>query len=219
MNHPSIHTFFTFVLDALVPGKKKKEFRRITQLELAVKLRPRTVPNHPYATVFFSYKDPGIKDLIWLLKYHGQKDIADDIAEVVYGAVLEDLSDELILGNFTGPLLVPVPVAKDAPRRHGYNHADALASALVRADNGKTFELADVLQKRVGVQNQAQVKNRKARFENIKGVLSVKNPSEVAGRNIIIVDDVVTTGATIGEARLTLLASGARTVRALAVAH
>lgn len=220
MRSSFINTFLTFVLDALAPGKRRRGLRRITRPELAQKLRPRTVPEYPYATVFFSYKDPGIKDLIWLLKYHGEKDIANDIAEVIYGALLEDLSDQMLMEDLTAPLLVPIPIAKSGARRHGYNHAALIAEALTKADGGKTLEAAPhALKKRVGVKNQAQVKNKRERFENIKGALSVSDPKSIEGRDIIIIDDVVTTGATIAEARRVLLGSGARSVRALAVAH
>ena len=67
-------------------------------------------------------------------------------------------------------------------------------------------------------------KNAAQRAENIHGVFTVKNPDKIRGRRILLVDDVMTTGATFSELRRVLMAAGAvavygvvfcRTVRAI----
>ena len=60
---------------------------------------------------------------------------------------------------------------------------------------------------------------RKRRLNNLKDCFFIKNPGLVKGRNIIIFDDVVTTGATIKEARKTLKSAGAKKVIAFTLAH
>ena len=66
---------------------------------------------------------------------------------------------------------------------------------------------------------QAKVLNRKARLENIKGSFAVVKPEIVRGRRLIIVDDVITTGATVSEIKRVLKDAGARVVLGIAVAH
>ncbi|KKU76429.1 MAG: hypothetical protein UY03_C0035G0001, partial [Parcubacteria group bacterium GW2011_GWA2_47_64] len=66
--------------------------------------------------------------------------------------------------------------------------------------------------------SQTKMDTRKKRLENLKGCF-VADGKAVEGRNIILIDDVATTGATLVEARKTLLRAGARKVIAFTVAH
>ena len=67
--------------------------------------------------------------------------------------------------------------------------------------------------------HQANIKNRNIRLKNLIGSFIVKNKEEIKNRNIILIDDITTTGATLNEARKTLKKAGAKKIVAFTVAH
>jgi len=77
----------------------------------------------------------------------------------------------------------------------------------------------DTLIKPKDTKHQAHIENRSERLKNIIGSFAVKNPEAIKGKNIILIDDILTTGATLTEARKILKYSGARKVVAFTVAH
>jgi competence protein ComFC len=68
-------------------------------------------------------------------------------------------------------------------------------------------------------EHQAQIADRSFRLKNIRGVFEARNCEEIKNRNIILIDDVITTGATLSEAKKVLERAGARSVIAFTIAH
>ena len=82
------------------------------------------------------------------------------------------------------------------------------------------FELKNhIVFKKIDTLPQAKITNRKRRLENVRGVFDIKNPENIKGKTIIIIDDVTTTGGTILEIMKILKKSGAKKVIGFAVAH
>lgn len=79
--------------------------------------------------------------------------------------------------------------------------------------------ISDVLYKPHDTEHQARIKDRRERLQNMRGTFAIKNGEKISGRNIILVDDILTTGATLSEARRVLREAGARKVIAFTVAH
>ena len=79
--------------------------------------------------------------------------------------------------------------------------------------------LPDVLYKKKDTVSQVEIKDRKKRLENVKGVFAVKNPEAIKNKVIILIDDVTTTGATLAEASHILKQSGAKKVIGVVVAR
>lgn len=166
------------------------------------------------------YEHPWVKKLIWRLKYYRGRHLAERLAEIISEKLLEELAD--ISSFATGDdkwLVVPVPVGSTRRRTRGFNQAEALAKNLARQNsdflefkNGLVVKIRDTLP-------QAKILNRKKRLENVRGSFSVKAPARIRGRRVIIVDDVITTGATVGEIKKILKDAGARVVLGIAVAH
>lgn len=172
----------------------------------------------------FDYRHPPIKKAIWLLKYKGKKSLAKDFAEVLYGNILQELADLAIMENFKESILIPIPIDKTRKRERGFNQSELLCDILIKLDGNTNFKLhKNILIKVKDTGHQARIENRNERLKNIIGSFEINpkiNTAEtLKGQNIILIDDVTTTGATLGEARKILKEAGARKVIAFTIAH
>ena len=168
----------------------------------------------------FDYRHPPVKKALWLLKYKNKKKLAKVFAEILHGKILEELSDLSIMNNFRNPILIPIPLSKKRYRERGYNQAELICKELVKLDNNINFKLeTDILIKPQDTEHQARIRNKKERMKNIMGSFAVKNENLIKSKNIILIDDILTTGATLTEARKVLKKSGARKIIAFTVAH
>ncbi|MFA4975288.1 MAG: phosphoribosyltransferase family protein [Candidatus Paceibacterota bacterium] len=183
----------------------------------------------------FDYRHIPIKKSIWLLKYKNKKRLASVFAEIMYGKITEELSELSIMSNFRESILIPIPLSKKRYRERGYNQAQLICEELIKIDkennlrysvnvklgkNSNNFKLENnVLIKIKETEHQANIKERRDRLKNLIGSFSVKNPEIIKNRNIILIDDVLTTGATLTEAKKILKQSGARKIIAFTIAH
>ena len=168
----------------------------------------------------FDYRHPPIKRAIWLLKYKGKKDIAYIFAEIMYERILEELADLYKLENFKNPILIPIPLSLKRLRERGFNQSLLICKKLIEIDKNTNLTLEkDILIKPKETEHQAKIENREKRLKNILGSFSVKNIEKIKGKNIILIDDVTTTGATLTEARKILKKAGAKKIIAFTIAH
>lgn len=114
--------------------------------------------------------------------------------------------------NVDADVVMPVPLANKRLFKRGYNQATLLARPISRALNIK-MDLDSVVRTHREMMGH---KNARERAENIRGVFSVVNPDAVRGKRILLVDDVMTTGATFSELRRILVRSGAAAVYGIA---
>jgi len=146
--------------------------------------------------------------------------LARTFAESIYGHLIEEISDLMLMENFQEPILIPVPLSKSRMRERGFNQAELICNNITKLDEGKNLTLLkNVLIKIKGTKHQARIENRRERLKNIIGSFSLVNSELIKNRNIILIDDVITTGATLFEARKVLKRGGARKVIAFTVAH
>lgn len=168
----------------------------------------------------FDYRHPGIKKTVWSLKYNGRKSIANIFAEAMYGRILEELADLRVMENFHHPLLLPIPLSPRRFRERGFNQAELICKKLTELDKDLNFALEkNVLYKPRETVHQARIENRAERLKNIVDSFKIGDAKTIKGRNIILIDDVTTTGATLNEAKKILKQSGARKIVAFTVAH
>lgn len=168
----------------------------------------------------FDYRHPAIKKAIWLLKYKGKYKLTNVFAEAMYGRILEELSDLARMENFRQVILIPIPLAFRRLRERGFNQALLLCEGLTKLDKNKNFKLEkNVLIKPKDTEHQARIEDRSKRLKNIIGSFAVKNEELIIGENIILIDDVSTTGATLHEAKKVLKQAGAKKVIAFTIAH
>ena len=166
-------------------------------------------PDTPYLNgihIASNYQDAVLKKALWMLKYQGVKQLAKPLAELIRERIWKKLETE----NW---LVVPVPLSKNKLRHRGYNQAELIAREL----SGNVR--ADVLFKKFHTKSQVEVKNKEERLVNIIGSFEIKNPEKIKGKKIILIDDVLTTGATMREAQKVLKSAGAKKVVGVVVAR
>jgi ComF family protein len=151
------------------------------------------------------------KDLVQKYKFGHQRAAAKPIATLMTETFIELNSDEDIKkANY---LVVPVPTATSRVRRRGFDHSALLAWYVARP---LKLENNNVMT-RLGQGRQVGL-SRAERLKNAEGNYKVPHMKSVAGRNILLIDDVVTTGATLNAASKALRIAGAKTVDALVFA-
>ncbi len=183
-------------------------------LPLCLTCAPQHVPLAPGARwsdgieAVHAYGGPLLRAL-GRLKFHGQPAWAGPL-----GAAL---SVSPTLADPTWDAIVPVPLHPSRLRGQGYNHAALLARHARRRQPWPRPPLRPGWLSRVRAtvpQHQLPAPRRRT---NVHGAFIAPRPHRVAGRHILLIDDVTTTGATLSVARQALLAAGARRVGALAL--
>ena len=181
---------------------------------------PRASNEHSYIFSIFHYKNSQTKKLIWNIKYKGDRKLTNAVARIMYDYILEDIGEKISLYNFEKPIVIPLPATQRRLREHGFNQCERIVRVLESIDKNNSFGVEyNVLVKIRETQSQAHTKGRTARLANLKNSFGIYSLEKIKGRNIILVDDVWTTGATIEEARAELLKAGVRKVVAYTVAH
>lgn len=210
---------FQFLLDLLFPPRPLvRELLKMELAEFAARVRKAEHPPGKGMISCFDYHDALVRQAVWELKYRGNKKIARLLGAALYDELLAFLEEYAPLESFTEPLLVPLPLSKARESERGFNQCELLADVLVELDNGRNFTRSRGLAKIKDTPSQTNSDTRGKRLENLRDCFAA-DESAVKNRNIILIDDVVTTGATLGEARRTLLRAGARKVIAFTVAH
>lgn len=166
------------------------------------------------------YKKPLVRYAIQAVKYHGHKRAAILLGETLTPFVAEELAELRMYGSFLHPLLIPIPLHKKRLHERGYNQAERIAKALYNSIEceGMALEL-DILIRSKYTKSQAHSTSKTKRFANMKGAFTVTDRECVVDKDILLLDDVMTTGATLSEAQRTLYKAGARNVVCIAVAH
>lgn len=117
-------------------------------------------------------------------------------------------------------MIVPVPLHWTRRIKRGYNQAEVLAKACAKATGVYTRLRADLLARKRGTRTQTTL-DRDSRRRNLSGafVLKESHREQIANKRICIVDDVITTGATVGACANELIKAGALQVMALSLAR
>lgn len=126
--------------------------------------------------------------MVYQLKYNNRPDIGDNLGWL--------MADKMAAkGFFEGiDAVVPVPLAPVRIRQRGYNQSECLAYGICRRTHQPLWD--DVVGRKYYAASQTD-KNRWQRLDNVTDVFELTNGSRLRGRHVLIVDDVVTTGATV----------------------
>lgn len=170
--------------------------------------RKSLITPRPFIISHFDFKEPVIRRSVHAIKYYHRRDL-------IHPLVMPLRKQLLLLPNIEKYVLVPIPMPRTRKLVRGYNQAELIAREL-----GKTLALpvrADILERARGGSRQVKAKTRTERMKNQQGAFRTKESP--ARMRILLVDDVVTTGATLEEARKVLLSEGALNVHAATLAH
>ena len=168
-------------------------------------LAPDACARHPGERAYAAFDyDDAIARLVHAMKFGARPELAR--------AHVAALADALPPRWRRPALVTAVPLHATRRRERGYDQAAALGEAL--ADSlGAPFSAA-LLERVRDTRAQSRLGPR-ARRANVRGAFRVRHPSWAAGRRVLVVDDVLTTGATLAEAMSVLRAAGARTAGAV----
>jgi len=180
----------------------------------------RTDPPFERAVAYGSY-DGGLRDLIHLLKFQQVRPAA-----AVLGRMLAETIANLEQAMPAGPGLsrkigvVPVPLHTRKQAQRGFNQAEMIArSALQQLARPERFELCSgVLVRRRETGSQIGL-TRHQRRENLRGAFAVSDATRIVNHDVLLVDDVYTTGTTASECARVLRRAGAARVWVATVAR
>ena len=192
-------------LPLLVPGRHTREpWFLLSEKAVAPLRHPRVLTRATRCAVLYPYREPAVRELLWACKFrHRPRALAP---------LLTDLSDLPLPPRVDA--FVPLPLPRERERSRGFNQSALIAEALARYTGG-SVEAALARTRNTPPQSHLSKPERAA---NVERAFAVVDPTLVAGRTLVLVDDIVTTGATLAEARATLCAAGAREVWCVALA-
>jgi len=166
----------------------------------------------------YSYKDPTIRKAIRSLKYKNRIGLAVVLAKKLHDFIFEDIAEEKIFDAGSKIILVPIPISKNRKRNRGYNQSVLIARALTRL-NPKIYKIEEKMLSKIRDNTpQVETRTRRERLSNMSGVFTVTKEIP-KNSTILLIDDVITTGATLSEAKRILTKGGAQKVKAFTIAH
>lgn len=142
------------------------------------------------ATSFFYYrKGSRYKQLLYQLKYKGRKEIGESIAATMTSEIINT-------SHFFDSIdvIIPVPLHPDKLKLRGYNQSEWIAKGVSRIASLPINTKSLIRNKYTETQTQKSVWDRQ---ENIKDVFQLVSSSKLRGKHVLLIDDVVTTGATL----------------------
>ena len=175
----------------------------------------RLEPPYTRAVAYGSYEG-GLRDLIHMLKYHQVRPAANVLGRMLAEAMagLEPFFGEAKV------LVIPVPLHCSKFRHRGFNQADLVARMAVKLASSRERYLlcSDGLERVRETQSQTGL-TRHQRRENLRGAFKVHDGGQVSGHEVLLVDDVFTTGTTAAECARILRRAGAARVWVATVAR
>jgi ComF family protein len=175
----------------------------------------RVEPVFARAAAYGSYES-GLRELIHLLKYGGVRPAANVLGRMLAEAIAtleSDLPADPVV-------LVPVPLHRSRLRQRGFNQAELIARAAMKLSpaRDRLRLCAGALERKRETASQIGLTSHQRR-ENLRGAFGMAQHDSVKGREVLVVDDVYTTGATVSECARVLRRAGATKVWVATVAR
>jgi ComF family protein len=189
--------------------------RMVTFSKMAVDAEPcglcrRATPPYSRAVAFGPFED-NLREMIHLLKYSRVLPAARFLGEKLA------IAANGLVPPPAGWLLVPVPLHGGKLRQRGFNQSELIARAALQRQPLGLLDTRCLLRRRETA-SQAGL-TRHQRRENLRGAFALRETAMVRGLDVLLVDDVFTTGTTVSECARVLLRAGARSVAAVTVAR
>ena len=146
------------------------------------------IPLETASSLYFFEKESKAQKLIHNLKYKGKQKVGIMLGQVL-GRLLKESSHYQDID-----VIIPIPLHRKKERQRGFNQSDVFAQGL--SEGMEIPWQRDVLIRTKYTATQTK-KSRKERFENVIEAFHILNPEKIEGKHVLLVDDVLTTGATL----------------------
>lgn len=201
-----LNQIFTSLLSPIFPERADHRLvNKLTTENVISLLRPTTTTDFTYLV---SFQEPRVRALIHEAKFHGNEK-AWQLLAVGLHSYLKDCP--------VNTLILPIPLSKARKRARGYNQIEEVAKRAV-AGLDKIELNVDLLYRQRDTAPQTTLK-RAERLTNVTNAFQIRNTNHFGGRNIIILDDVATTGATLKAAEAVFRPLNPASITCLSLAH
>ncbi len=140
------------------------------------------------ASTFYFSKGHLVQHLIHQLKYKGNKDVGQYLGALMGKTLLQS-------NRFSNiEYLVPLPLYADKEFKRGFNQSTVICNGMSDTMQIPVMNNNVIRQRYTDTQTK---KHRAERWENVEGSFAIKDPAKLHGKNVLLVDDVITTGATL----------------------
>lgn len=137
---------------------------------------------------YYFHKSAAVQHIIHQFKYHHRKDVAVYMGRMMGNMLLRS-------GRFSDlDVIIPIPLHNKKKKLRGYNQSDLLSSGIAEIMHVPVF--FNEIQRTTFTETQTK-KSRQERWQNVKDAFEVFHPEKISGKHILLVDDVITTGATL----------------------
>ena len=154
------------------------------------------VPFKKAASLLYFNKESLVQRLMHQFKYRGNIELGKQLGVMIGTRLLES-------GRFHDiEILIPLPLYEDKQKKRGFNQSTVLCKGIQEVMNLQIVE--DAIERPQFTETQTK-KNRVQRWKNMEGKFELLNNSKIEGKHVLLIDDVITTGATIESCASTLL--------------
>lgn len=165
------------------------------------------------------YEHSSVRACVSAAKFDDNTYAAALLGNVIAPHLAETLADLRLTGQFEHPLLIPIPLHPTRYAERGFNQCERIIQALTPHLGEIPHSISTTALIRIQYTRQQSHLSRAMRQQNVRGAFHVALPHVIIDQDIILLDDVVTTGATMREAAAILREAGAREVLCVAAAH
>lgn len=163
---------------------------------------------HSAASIYFFNKGGGIQKIMHHLKYKQRKDVGIWLGEQLAKELL--LSKRFLEINF----IIPVPLHPKKEFSRGFNQSLLIAKGMEEYANWK---VEDILERTINTSTQTK-KGKYERWLNVGSSFTIKSSNQLKNKSVLLIDDVITTGATIEACIQALLNAGVKSVSVATIA-
>lgn len=160
----------------------------------------------------FSYSNPLVRRIVHECKYR----YIEELGEIMGLFIIERIKSLGLISPTDQPIVIPIPLHRKRFLERGFNQAEHIARAYCL--QSESFLRTDILFRALHRPPQALL-TKKERLENTKGVFEVHHGDELKDKQVILIDDVCTSGATLFEAAAMLAPYHPKSIRAYTFAH
>ena len=168
------------------------------------------IPVERAASLFYYKPQTQTSHIIYKLKYFDHPEVGVEMGRF---AAEEFMQNDFFEGV---DCIVPVPLTKSRKRERGYNQSEMIARGVSKVTGIPV--VTDAVRRTTFKESQTK-KDRWERMDNVGSVFEVASSKNVAGKHVLVIDDVITTGATIVGCAETLVKAGAKKISVMSLGY